>query len=137
MFLNQAWRSPLVRQSAWHVAQALDMERMAQASRCLVGTHDFGSFGRPPQGENTVRRVFRVEWDVAQPFVTFEIKATAFLYKMVRSIVGTLAQVGKSRLTVAEFEAILSAKDRCRVKWVAPAHGLCLMSVDYPEGAML
>lgn len=135
--LNQVWRSPLTRRSAWHVSRPLDSESMAQASRCLVGAHDFSTFGLPPQGDNAVRTVMRAEWVVQLPFLTFHIEANAFLYRMVRSIVGTLVQVGAEQLEVQDFEAILRAMDRSLVKQVAPAHGLCLAEVEYPEGVLL
>jgi tRNA pseudouridine38-40 synthase len=137
--LNRMWPSPLERRRAWHVAQALDLARMIQASERLVGTHDFAAFGRPPQGENTVRTIVRAEWQEAGPFFTFDLEANAFLYRMVRCIVGTLVQVGGGHLSPEEFSAILESRDRSRIKKVAPAHGLCLMRVDYAmrEGELL
>ena len=104
---------------------------MAEASHCLVGTHDFVTFGRSPQGENTVRTVFRAEWRASGARFLFEIEANAFLYRMVRNIVGTLMQVGWGQVSLQEFEAMVRARDRSLVKQVAPAHGLCLMRVDY------
>jgi tRNA pseudouridine38-40 synthase len=137
--LNRRWRSPLERNRAWHVAESLDLTCMVHASQCLVGTHDFATFGRPPQGENTVRTVFRTAWQEKDGYFTFDIEANAFLYRMVRSIVGMLVKVGTQRLSVAAFEALLRARDRSCIRQVAPAHGLCLMRVDYPahEGVLL
>ncbi len=129
--LNQPGRSPLARRFAWHVDQWLDVVPMAEASGCLVGSHDFGAFGRPPQGENCVRRVLRAEWKEQRPFLLFDIEANAFLYRMVRSIVGTLVLVGWGQMTAEEFQAVLASRDRSQVRQVAPAHGLCLMQVDY------
>jgi tRNA pseudouridine38-40 synthase len=129
--LHQPWRSPLERRTAWHVTRKPDVGRMAEASHCLVGTHDFVTFGRPPQGENTVRTVFRAEWRASGARFLFEIEANAFLYRMVRNIVGTLMQVGWGQVSLQEFEAMVRARDRSLVKQVAPAHGLCLMRVDY------
>lgn len=129
--LNRPWRSPLERRTAWHVARELDLEWMAEASRCLVGTRDFATFGRPPQGQNTVRTVSRAEWAVTGSRFTFDIEADAFLYRMVRSIVGTLVQVGWQQVPPEEFRGILGATDRSLVRLVAPAQGLCLMRVDY------
>ena len=88
-------------------SQQLDAEQMVEASRCLIGTHDFATFGRPPQGENTVRTVFRAEWQKQDAYLTFDIEANAFLYRMVRSIVGTLVLVGLGQMSLKEFEAIL------------------------------
>lgn len=129
--LTQPWRSPLVQRTAWHVAQRLDVDRMAQASCCLVGRHDFATFGRPPQGENTVRTVSRAEFREKRSFLTFDIEANAFLYRMVRKIVGSLVLVGSGQISPEGFEAILQARDRSQVKQIAPAQGLCLMRVDY------
>ena len=131
--LAQPWRSPLTRRTAWQVPYQLDIDRMAQASRCLIGTHDFSTFGRPPQGDNPVRTVSQAEWATAAERMTFDITANAFLYHMVRSLAGSLVQVGAGQLSVAEFEAMLLARDSSLVKQLAPAHGLCLMRVDYSE----
>lgn len=136
--LNQAERSPLTRRTAWQVVRELDLERMERASRRLVGTQDFGTFGRPPQGENTVRTVIRAGFRAPKPFVEFEIEANAFLYRMVRSIVGTLVLVGWGQMSALEFAAMLQARDRSLVKQVAPPQGLCLVQVNYPtrEGVL-
>jgi len=132
--LTRPWRSPLNRRTAWQVPYQLDIDRMAQASRCLIGAHDFSTFGRPPQGENSVRTVSQAEWRAEQDLVTFDITANAFLYHMVRSLVGSLVLVGSGQLSVDDFEAMLLARDSSLAKQLAPAHGLCLMQVDYPVG---
>jgi len=132
--LNRPWPSPLCRRTAWHVAKELDAARMAEASRLLVGTQDMATFGRPPEGDregNTVRTVLRAEWKEGGSLLTFYLEANAFLFRMVRSIVGMLALVGWKEISVGEFRAILEARDRSRVKRVAPAHGLCLVEVNY------
>jgi tRNA pseudouridine38-40 synthase len=129
--LNRPWRSPLERRISWQVARTLDVGWMNEASDCLVGTHDFATFGKPPQGQNTVRTVYRAEWTATGTRFTFDIEANAFLYRMVRSIVGTLVQVGWQQVSPDEFEGILEAMDRSLVRVVAPAEGLCLMRVDY------
>lgn len=131
---NQPWRSPLHRRTAWHVRRELDVERMVQASQCLQGTHDFASFGRPPGEDgdgNAVRTVLRADWEERGPVLTFDIEANAFLYRMVRSIVGTLVRVGWRDLAVDEIHSMLEARDRSQIRLVAPAHGLCLMQVNY------
>ena len=102
--LNRTRRSPLARYRAWHVALELDVGRMAAASRCLLGTHDMATFGSAPQGENTVRHVFRAEWQAERPWLTFVIEANAFLNRMVRRIVGGLVQVGEGRVDVEDFQ---------------------------------
>lgn len=134
--LNQKGRSPLAQRTAWWVERKLELGPMVQASRSVVGTHDFTTFGRSPTGENTVRTVCRAEWQQQGPFLTFEIEANAFLYRMVRSLVGMLVLVGWKEISPDRFDEIRKALDRSRVKLVAPAQGLCLVQVDYPEGVL-
>jgi len=133
--LNRSWPSALERRTAWHVAQELDVERMADAGGCLLGTHDFATFGQAPahgaKGENTVRTVFRADWLASGSRLSFDIEANAFLYRMVRSIVGTLVLVGWGQVSSREYKEMLLGRDRSLIKQVAPAHGLCLMRVDY------
>lgn len=130
---NAAVRSPLRRRNSWHVARPLDWERMNQAAHCLMGIHDFATFGQPPQGEITIREVFEARWEKRNEYLVFFIAANAFLYRMVRSIVGSLKAVGDGRWTVEQFEAALAACDRSRSGQVAPAQGLTLVSVTYGE----
>lgn len=129
--LNQRVRDVFKRRYAMHVSQILDVEQMQQASLHLLGTHDFASFGRAPQGDNTVRTVIQAAWSVNEPEITFEITANAFLYRMVRSIVGTLLEVGLGKFKVGEVKKILLARDRSRARTLVPPNGLCLVKVNY------
>ena len=128
---NAPVRSPLVRRNSLHLAGPLDLQAMKEAAALAVGEHDFAAFGRPTQGEVTIRRVIAVDWTVKAPWWFFDIEANAFLYRMVRSIVGTLLLVGQGRLSPYEFEAILTSRDRRQAKQTAQAHGLCLIQVKY------
>ena len=128
---NAPVRWPLARRYSLHMAALLGVAAMQQAAQSLIGEHDFATFGRPPQGEVTVRRVLRVEWGGEPPYLTFDIEANAFLYRMVRSIVGTLLQVGRGEMSVEEFTAALASCDRSQAGPAAPPHGLCLMEVKY------
>ena len=130
--INQPWPSALQRRYAHHVREPLDVAAMRAASQYLLGSHDFASFGQPPQGEITVREVTQADWLVEGKRFIFDITANAFLYRMVRTIVGTLLQVGMGRLAPTEVEQILAAHDLTRSAAPAPAHGLCLMRVVYP-----
>ena len=129
--LNQRWRSPLARRFAYHFPQSLDVAAMNEAAGTLVGTHDFAAFGRAPQGDNTVRQVHRAQCTSEEPFVYFDITANAFLYRMVRRLVGTLLRVGTGELSPQGFEEILQAADGERASKAVPAHGLCLIRVNY------
>ena len=129
--LNQPLRSPLARRFAYHFPRPLDVVAMNEAAGILMGTHDFASFGQAPQGDNTVRTVYRAQWISEEPFVYFDVVANAFLYRMVRSLVGTLLLVGTGELSSAGFEEILRSADRDKAGQAVPAHGLCLMKVNY------
>ncbi len=132
---NAPVRSPLVARSAWHVwPSVLNLEAMQAASKSLVGQHDFAAFGSDPEGgNNTIRTIELVEWSAVLPgtFVYFDIQANAFLYRMVRSLVGALKCVGTGELTVEAFVAILQTRDRSQCPPLAPPQGLCLMEVLY------
>jgi len=128
---NAPVRCPLTRRYSLHVATPLDVAAMQRAAQSLVGEHDFATFGRPPQGEITVRHVLMAEWGGEPLWLTFDIEANAFLYRMVRSIVGTLLQVGQGGMGLGEFVAALASCDRSRAGPTAPPHGLCLIEVRY------
>jgi tRNA pseudouridine38-40 synthase len=132
---NAPVRWPLGRQYSLHVKQALDVEAMQQAARALVGEHDFAAFGQPPDGRErggvTVRQVLLAEWGGDPPWLTFDIEANAFLYRMVRSIVGTLLLVGKGKMMAEEFAEVLASCERSEAGPTSPPHGLCLIEVKY------
>ncbi len=130
---NHPVRNPLLRRVTHWVPQALDVAAMSEATRLLLGEHDFATFGTPPQGDNTVRRVFAAGWARDGDRLWLDIEANAFLYRMVRSIVGTLLQVGRGELTVDGFAEAFAAAERNRAGPAAPACGLCLMAVRYDQ----
>jgi tRNA pseudouridine38-40 synthase len=99
----------------------------------FLGEHDFASFCRAgPAGSTTMRRVLDSRWvDVGDGVLRYEIRATAFCWQMVRSIVGTLVDVGIGKLTPGDVLRILRARDRAAAGRVAPPEGLCLWEVGY------
>lgn len=130
---NTAVRSPIRRHYSWHVRQPLAIDKMNQAAMTLIGVQDFATFGQPPQGNITTRELFAAEWRMDGALLVFFVQANAFLYRMVRSIVGSLVAVGKGEWTVAQFVDALQARDRGRSAAVAPAHGLYLVDVTYED----
>ena len=124
-------RHPLERLYALHVAGPLDVMSMNAAAATLVGEHDFAAFGSPTTGEVTVRRMWRAQVSAVPPLIRVELEANGFLYRMVRSIVGTLLAVGRGGMTLDEFRGVLESRDRSRAEAGAPAHGLCLTHVSY------
>ncbi|MCA9948420.1 MAG: tRNA pseudouridine(38-40) synthase TruA [Anaerolineales bacterium] len=130
---NAAVRSPLRRRYSWYVQRQLDLDNMNQAAALLVGTRDFATFGTPPQGINTVREIYQAYFYRQQEFILFFVEANAFLYRMVRSLVGSLAAVGDGSWSVTDFADALYACDRRRSGSAAPPQGLSLVSVVYEE----
>ena len=128
-----AVRSALYRNYAWFIHGTLDVEKMEEAARLLLGTFDFSSFCAANCGiKNHVRTVLGV--DIAMDrlgMVKFSIEADGFLKYMVRNIVGTLVDVGRGKLSRAELMQIVEAKDRRRAGQTAPAQGLFLKEVKY------
>lgn len=130
---------PLAARTTWHVARPLELWALQAAGDPLVGEHDFSSFCRAPKvpddvpAPSLVRRVRHVSWrrlgDTAM--LRFEISASSFCHQMVRSIVGTMVDVGLGKRTPGEMSAILRARDRAAAPSVAPPHGLVLWQVGY------
>lgn len=131
LIYNAPIRHPLYRHHSWHVRRPLDVDKMNEAAVSLVGVHDFATFGRPPQGTSTIRELFVARWQPEAPFLAFVIEANAFLYRMVRSLVGTLRLVGDGSWQVEDFLGAFNARDRNRSGKVAPPQGLYLASVMY------
>ncbi|MEY4361253.1 MAG: tRNA pseudouridine(38-40) synthase TruA [Actinomycetota bacterium] len=134
---------PFLATTSWHVSEQLNLPLMQMACDPLIGEHDFSSFCRRPKvadGEpepSMIRRVLFTEWteltsERGARVLRFEIRATAFCHQMVRSIVGTLVDVGLGRLTPGQMSGILRAGQRTAAGQVAPPQGLCLWEVGYP-----
>lgn len=136
--LATTWPDPFLAGTAWHVGVPLHLAELRLAADPLVGEHDFSSFCRRPKlaagafPVSLVRRVLDARWDdLGDGRLCFEIRATAFCHTMVRSIVGTLVDVGRGRRRAGEVLGIVRGRDRAAAGPVAPPHGLCLWDVGY------
>jgi tRNA pseudouridine38-40 synthase len=130
---NHRFEHPHMRQ-AWRIARPLNLEPMRTASAALLGEHDFASFRAAGcQAKTTVRCLTRIEISSNQEWVKIVVEGTAFLRHMVRILVGTLVDFGLGRRVPQEMTEILSACDRRRAGRTAPAKGLCLLEVFYPD----
>ena len=122
------------RERVLHVRAHLNLPAMRRAAGALVGEHDFAAFTtHAEEAKSTVRRIEEVRIRRNGSRVLVDITGSGFLYGMVRAIVGTLLEVGRGKLPPAAVADILASCDRRRAGPTAPAHGLCLMSVRYPE----
>ncbi|MBN1259401.1 MAG: tRNA pseudouridine(38-40) synthase TruA [Anaerolineae bacterium] len=126
-----ATRHPFYQRFYLHVSRSLSIVEMQAAAQMLVGRQDFYAFGSPPQGDNAIREVFRADWREEEELLRFDIEADAFLFRMVRMLVGTLLRVGRGDLDTASFAEILRTRDRRRAGPAVPASGLTLMGVTY------
>lgn len=124
-------RSPRARRWALHEPRRLDHGAMDAALQRLVGRHDFASFGRPPQGNVTVRNVLHAGVRRYGPWIFIDVEANAFLYRMVRRIVGTVLIIGRGDAEVAWSAEVLAARDPGTAGTTVAPHGLCLITVRY------
>jgi tRNA pseudouridine38-40 synthase len=134
--LNRSEPDPFLAATAWQVEAPLDLRAMRLACDPLIGEHDFSSFcRRPPDAMSPlVRRVRRAEWsDIGKGRLRFDIEASAFCHQMVRSLVGTLVDIGLGRKKAGDMAWILRSRDRALAGSPAPPHGLCLWGVSYGD----
>jgi len=132
----QARRAPLTltRGLVWRVVQPLDVTAMHIAAQHLVGTHDFTTFRDSQcQADSPVRSLDTIAVVQAGAEIHVEVEAVSFLHRQVRSIVGSLVEVGLGKWSPDDFKAALDAVDRTRCGPVAPPDGLYLSLVDYPD----
>lgn len=124
----------LERGKAWRIGRKLDPEAMREAAAVLVGRHDFSTFRDAQcQAQSPVRTLDRFDVIADGDHIRFWISARSFLHRQVRSMAGSLAEVGAGKWTVAQLRQCLEARDRAACGPVAPAMGLCLMEVRYDQ----
>lgn len=122
----------LLRNYIYCVYRKIDLEKIRKAISFLYGEHDFSSFACTGSSiKNTVRTIKRAEVINKGNIICFHFEANAFLYKMVRTMVGTLLDVGYGKIDYLDVKKILEAKDRKMAGRVVPAKGLFLMKVNY------
>ena len=127
-------RDPFLEGRALHTRYTLNTELMKRAAGQFVGTHDFSavrSLGTPVK--STVRTIYECEVEQKENLVSIRISANGFLYNMARAIVGTLLDVSSGKIDAGEISDILLSGDRSRAGATAPAHGLYMTNVTYPD----
>jgi tRNA pseudouridine38-40 synthase len=133
--LNARTRSPLLAHRAHLVPYDLDLASMREAAAALVGEHDFRSFcGVPPDNGNTVRTVAGIDIERCDDLIRLRLVADGFLHRMVRTVVGTLLEIGRGRRAAGSLPEVLAARRREAAGLSAPAHGLYLAGVRFRDG---
>ena len=131
--LNGAIGAPFRRNITWHIHKPLDFFAMRKAARFFLGKHNFSSIAVNPGYQRTsmIRRIYRCSVLRRCDEIHIEVEADGFLYKMVRTIVGTLLEVGLHKRTIESVVELLKKRKRSLAGKTAPAHGLFLVRVKY------
>ncbi|NHO34045.1 tRNA pseudouridine(38-40) synthase TruA [Acetobacter sp. LMG 1636] len=130
--LNRPGRAALDVNRVWHVKFPMDVGAMQEATRLLLGTHDFTSFRATScQAKHAIRTLERFDVTREGDVLTFHVEARSFLHHQVRNLVGTMKLVGGGHWSLARVREALEARDRRAGGPTAPAEGLCLAGVNY------
>jgi tRNA pseudouridine38-40 synthase len=132
---NLVNRSPLRSRTMWEFFSPLDVPAMQRAAEHLIGRHDFTSYRASDcQAKSPIREIMQIDIERSpDAVISLSFHGTAFLKHMVRNLVGSLVEVGRGKQPSTWIEEVLQKRDRTTAGPTAPAHGLCLMQVIYPE----
>jgi len=127
-------KDPFLDSSSWYLHGKIEVTELNKACRILFNYSDFTSFSRLHSGtKSNICKIYYAGWEESDNRLVFTIKADRFLRNMVRAIVGTMVEIGSGKMDLKEFEEIILAKDRCKAGKSAPAKGLFLVDIEYPE----
>ena len=131
---NGRMPSPINRNYSFHFKYNLDVDKMIEASKYLIGTHDFSSFkGRGSVVKSPIRIIYDINIKRKGDFIEIIFEGNSFLRFMVRIIVGTLVEIGNGKRPISDMKRILDSKKRCGAGLTAPPQGLFLERVYYPD----
>ncbi len=123
--------SPFEYRYFYHYPYKLDLEKMQLGANLLLGTHDFSAFATQPETNSRVRTVTSINLTQKQDKISFQVEGNGFLRYMVRTIVGTLLEVGRGKIVPENIADILASGERSKAGATAPACGLTLLKVNY------
>ena len=127
-------KDPFSDNSSWYLHGKIDISAMNTACLGLIHHTDFTSFSRlHSETKSNICKIYGAGWEELDNRLVFTIKADRFLRNMVRAIAGTMVEIGFGKMNIKEFEEIILAKDRCKAGKSAPAKGLFLTDIEYPE----
>lgn len=128
-------KDPFLQDRAYFFPYKLDIGKMCQAASLVLQYQDFTAFSkRNTQVKTFLCRLQKSEWVKEGPCWVYRVSANRFLRGMVRGLVGTMLKVGRGKLDLEEFKAVIEGRDGSRVDFSPPAHGLFLVRVQFPEG---
>lgn len=131
-------KNPFSIETSWLFKADLDIDKMTRASNKLLNYSDFTSFSKLGSDVKTNNcKIFFALWEIQDSDLVFTIRADRFLRNMVRAIVGTLIDVGRGKISEAEFVKIIEARDRSLAGTSAPPEGLFLTNIEYPVNIFL
>lgn len=149
LIANGSWSHPLQRRVTWHRHQHLDVDRMNEAAEHFVGTHDYAALAPSKEDRSTTRTIYQLlvtRFDPPQDFadsalqgtvgdrdsmIAIDVAGDGFLWNMVRTIAGTLVEVGRGSMEPGFIEYLLKSKDRRNAGPTAPPQGLSLVRIFY------
>jgi len=135
--INRGLPSPFSDRWSWNISDFSDLCELRKAADCLTGVHDFSSFTVDRKEiDDAVRTIYRIEIHEFGDLVCMTFVGDGFLYKMIRSLMGTLAFVGTGKVKAVEVKDILESRKRTSAYDTAPAQGLFLMKVFYDDKSM-
>ena len=130
--LNQATRSAFEHRYAWLIREPLDVDRMNDGARIFLGEHDFAAFrSLGTEVRSTIRRVMVSEWRRDGTQLIYRVEATSFLRHMVRTMVATMVEVGRGKLSPSVVGDLIQSGQRSMAPAAAPPQGLFLTTVRY------
>jgi tRNA pseudouridine38-40 synthase len=126
------FKDAFLQEQSWYFHQKLDLDLMNEAAKSLLNHTNFQSFSKVNTDVNTFDcTIFEAYWKQENNKLIFTISANRFLRNMVRSIVGTLINIGLHKITLDDFETIIKNKNRDKAGFSVPAHGLYLTKIEY------
>lgn len=126
-------KNPFLSDTAWYFPFSVDLPLLKQAAELLYRHSDYTSFSKRNTHVFTHQcSIIQSEWTTQNNQLVYIVKANRFLRGMVRGLVGTMLLVGRKKITLADFENIIKAKDCTKANFATPPHGLFLVKVEYP-----
>jgi len=127
-------KNPFLKDRAWYFPYKIDFDKLQEAATIIKGNNDFTAFSkRNTQVKSFICSISESEWTRKNNELIYYVKSDRFLRGMVRALVATMLLIGRNKLSIDEFKKIIDKKDNSKANFAAPAKGLFLISVNYPE----